>query len=127
MSSVLVQTRDVASANAREVGRLMREAREASRLTQQQVADRIGVTSTQVSRWERGTADPRMENLEAYAEVTRTPLRHFFPRPQPAEGATLEEMLFELLQMTSRVAEAVERLADRPDESENSGGRSRPS
>lgn len=41
-------------------------------LTQQQVADAIGVSKASVSNWEGGVKNPRMSNLEQIAELFGT-------------------------------------------------------
>lgn len=46
--------------------------REACRLTQQQVADALGVTSASVSAWERGVAVPQVRMLTQMAALYRT-------------------------------------------------------
>lgn len=45
----------------------IRRAREAAKLTQSGLAERVGVQPMQVSRWERGEAEPRSSNLEDIA------------------------------------------------------------
>ncbi|MFD9630051.1 helix-turn-helix transcriptional regulator [Streptomyces violascens] len=43
--------------------------RKAHRLTQQQVADRLGVRRLAVARWEAGEAEPRAPHREAYVQL----------------------------------------------------------
>ncbi|WP_424217721.1 helix-turn-helix domain-containing protein (plasmid) [Streptomyces sp. BI20] len=43
--------------------------RKAAKLTQEQVAEALGVTRYQVIRWERGTAEPRQPHLAAYRRL----------------------------------------------------------
>lgn len=45
------------------IARLIRRARSAARLTQRQLAGRIGTTQSAVSRWERGHDEPRLATL----------------------------------------------------------------
>ncbi|MFH8797561.1 helix-turn-helix transcriptional regulator [Streptomyces sp. NPDC017941] len=45
--------------------------RRADRLTQQDVADALGVHRIQVSRWETERADPRNPHRRAYARLLR--------------------------------------------------------
>jgi transcriptional regulator with XRE-family HTH domain len=51
------------------LGRNLRRAREQAGLTQEQVAERSGVHSTEVSRIERGKRDPRVSTLERLAKA----------------------------------------------------------
>lgn len=45
-------------------GERLRLAREAVGLTQERLADLLGVDQVQVSKWERGNTQPRMERLQ---------------------------------------------------------------
>jgi len=51
------------------LGRNLRRAREQAGLTQEEVAERSGVHSTEVSRIERGKRDPRVSTLERLAKA----------------------------------------------------------
>jgi transcriptional regulator with XRE-family HTH domain len=46
-----------------------RAIREHARLTQEEVGAAVGVSGSEVSRWEAGRRRPRGSNLAAYAEV----------------------------------------------------------
>lgn len=48
------------------------EARARAGLNQEQLAEAIGTTQTQVSRWERGRAAPTGDSLRRFAAVTKT-------------------------------------------------------
>jgi transcriptional regulator with XRE-family HTH domain len=50
-------------------GRNLRRAREQAGLTQEEVAERSGVHSTEISRMERGMRDPRVSTLERLAKA----------------------------------------------------------
>lgn len=50
------------------LGRRLREAREAKGLSMREVAERLGVSHTTVSRWEDGLVTPTRENLRLIAE-----------------------------------------------------------
>lgn len=47
----------------------IKEYRLRKELTQQQLADRVGVDQSAVARWEKGTADPTVINLVTLAEI----------------------------------------------------------
>lgn len=65
------------------IGERIKRYREEKRMTQEEVADRAGVTAVSVSRWERGTRDPTFRDVEKIAaalgvtmeELTREPKR----------------------------------------------------
>lgn len=79
-------------------GELAREVRRTARLSQQQVADAIGVHRSAVSEWENGHVEPSMRYAAALADLFDTPLDDFVihepesitdPRGcgKPADGA----------------------------------------
>lgn len=47
----------------------IREAREQAGMTQETLAERLGVSRQAVSKWEMGNAEPSLENLSALAEI----------------------------------------------------------
>jgi putative transcriptional regulator len=52
----------------------LREARQAAGLTQQQVADRLGVRRPNVARWESGTQLPRVDAALRVATAVGAPV-----------------------------------------------------
>lgn len=62
------------------------EARARAGLNQEQLAQAIGTTQTQVSRWERGRAAPTGDSLRRFAVVTKTRIMLV-----PVEAATVIE------------------------------------
>ena len=64
----------------------LRELREASGLTQFEVAQKLGVTITTVYNWERGTAEPLGRHLLALARLYAvSPFTITLPDPKPAK------------------------------------------
>lgn len=51
------------------------EARHRAKLTQAQLADKIGSSQAMVARWERGTSMPSTKSLTKVAEATNSVLR----------------------------------------------------
>jgi len=66
------------------LGRKIYDARRDLLLTQRELADKVGVTSQAVSRWERDEAPPNWRNLRLLAEVTGKPISHFFEEEKVA-------------------------------------------
>jgi len=62
----------------------IRDLREGLGLSQQEFADRIGVTKQSVSSWETGTSEPSIENLLKIVNVTGAKLDSFFVEAEPA-------------------------------------------
>jgi HTH-type transcriptional regulator/antitoxin HipB len=56
----------------------MAEARHHAKLTQAELAARMGTSQSAVNRWERGRAQPSTQTLLRFAEVTGTRLRVVF-------------------------------------------------
>lgn len=52
-----------------EIKLRVRELREKCNITQEELADRLGVEPPAVSKWERGLAFPRTDKLVAMADI----------------------------------------------------------
>jgi transcriptional regulator with XRE-family HTH domain len=63
--------------DAERFGPRLRSLREAVGLTQQQLADRVGVKWESVSRWERGTREPSWGNVLALGKALGVPCTAF--------------------------------------------------
>lgn len=55
--------------NARTLGEVLKQHREACKMTQEFVAETIGVSRQAVSKWESGKSDPSTTNLMALAKL----------------------------------------------------------
>ena len=51
------------------LGSRIRQARDRAGLTQEQLAERIGVSRTAIARYESGEIEPKLHNLAAIAET----------------------------------------------------------
>jgi transcriptional regulator with XRE-family HTH domain len=58
---------------------LLRDSRIAAGLTQQQLAERLGTSQSQIARLERSDANPRIETLERAIAATGHRLQMFAP------------------------------------------------
>jgi DNA-binding XRE family transcriptional regulator len=56
----------------------LRQARKARRLTQAELAERIGVATSTIGRIEAGDLDPSVSNALAIARVLRRSVEHLF-------------------------------------------------
>ena len=52
-----------------DIGKKLRDARNAAKLTQESAAESLGVSRQTVSKWENGSADPSTTNLLALAKL----------------------------------------------------------
>ena len=50
-------------------GKTIRQSREQKGMTQEELAERLGVSRQAVSKWENGTVDPSTSNLLALAKL----------------------------------------------------------
>jgi len=78
-------------------GERVKNAREASGMSRKEMASRIGVKSSTVSKWESGKEDPRANRLQMVASLLNVPLLWLLAGSQqvPVHGAnqTTEELL----------------------------------
>lgn len=69
------------------IGSRLRYLREQDHITQQQLADSIGVAKSTISMYENGLREPDFEKIEAIADFFNVDMRTFFPGETP--GAIL--------------------------------------
>lgn len=91
-----------------EIGRRVKEARDSADLTQQELADRIGIAQGQtISNYERGTTEIPPKRLRRIAEATGKPLAFFVQDPDdqitPTELALLRSDVQELQSAIDRI------------------------
>lgn len=60
-------------------GAVIKELREKNKMTQLQLADRLGVTDKTISKWETAKGYPDITLLEPIAEAFPYPLQNCFP------------------------------------------------
>ena len=58
-----------------QIGDLIKKARTAAGLTQPQLAEKIGVTQSSISLWEKGHREPALHQLRAIATALGVPIR----------------------------------------------------
>lgn len=81
-----------------EIGRRIRQAREDADLTQQQLADRIGIQTAQsISRYERGETEVSTKRLRKIAEATGRDL-DFFIQEEHTVGRQISQSELEIVQ-----------------------------
>lgn len=60
-----------------DIGIKLKSLRKAKRMTQQEVADRFGLSRTTISNYEIGRRKPTIQELQAFAEFYGVGLEHF--------------------------------------------------
>jgi transcriptional regulator with XRE-family HTH domain len=73
------------------LGSRMQQARLDAGYTQEELAQKLGVTPITLSRWETGARYPSFEMLERFAEAVDKPLPFFFER-EPRESEALQAL-----------------------------------
>lgn len=68
------EVREEKSAVARSLGEAVKAHRTRCKMTQEFVAEAVGVSRQAVSKWERGTSDPSTSNLFALAKLFEIPV-----------------------------------------------------
>lgn len=49
------------------IGEMLKQFRKSKKITQEELAEKMNVSSETISRWERGTRQPRFDELQSYA------------------------------------------------------------
>lgn len=75
------------------IGSQLQKARKKAKLTQKQVAAKIGVRESTVSGWETGTTTISMGNLFFLHRIYRQPLAFFFPNQYSIGTPTVSDSL----------------------------------
>ena len=90
-------------------GRRLRAAREAAKISQEQLAERVELTRLTIARYESGKLRPNFERLEPIAAAVSQPLWWFFTDQdeKPKYSATFEEFCTEVLSRLSSLEERV--------------------
>lgn len=87
----------------KKVGSFLRELRKEKQLTQEQLAERFGVTSRSVSRWETGSNMPDLSILVELADFYDVDIRDIIDGERKGEDMNKEEK--ERLQLVADYAE----------------------
>ena len=90
------------------VGKKLQELRKARRLTQQQLADKMGVTRATVSNYEVGRRSPHLSELKRFAEFYGVGLDYF--------GVASTDEVFDLLSRAKAVFESDDVSKEKKDE-----------
>lgn len=78
------------------IGQNIRDFRKKNNLTQEALADRLGVTYQSISRWENDTTYPDLELIPAIAEILAITVDELFGMPQIEKEKRAEETFDEL-------------------------------
>jgi len=98
-------------------GERLKNAREASGMSQENMADRLGVKLTTVDKWENGAMYPRANRLQMLASLLNVPLLWLLAGsqkvPDPTAGVSNNElMLQKMTDLNAKVREIQSDLDD---------------
>lgn len=85
------------------VARRIRELRTKHGLSQEQLADEVGVGTNTISRWETGTYEPTLDDLDRLSRALNVSILDFFPRPE--EGKAKNRSVKALLRAANKLHE----------------------
>ena len=92
-----------------KIGGFLRELRKEKELTQEQLAEKFGVSSRSVSRWENGNTMPELGILVELADYYEVDIREIIDGERKSESMKKEER--ETLQKVADYAEVEKKLA----------------
>ena len=101
-----------------EVGRRVRSRRLECRLSQTELADKIGVTFQQVQKYEKGVNRIGAGRLQRISEALEVPITFFFdhtPHATERGAGNSQESVFGLMQSSGamRIVKAFQKIKDR--------------
>ncbi|MCC6809178.1 MAG: helix-turn-helix transcriptional regulator [Deltaproteobacteria bacterium] len=111
----------------KRLGRQVAGYRDAAKLTQEQLAEKVGVTVETISRLERGASTPSVERLEAVAIVLGIELRDLFTFESARDdrGEVLTQFVRELRRRKPEDVELIRQIAGLIFERQGRPGRAR--
>ena len=91
-------------------GERLKNAREASGMSQKTMASRLGVKLSTVEKWENGKLDPRANRLQMVASLLNVPLLWLLAGsqkvPDPMAGVSNREMmLLKITDLSNRIGD----------------------
>ena len=81
-------------------------------ISQESLADELGVATNTISRWETSTYQPTLEDLEKLARFFGRSILEFFPDEKPSEDERLTALLRAAKQLDPADLEELQRYAE---------------
>jgi len=105
-------------------GERLKNAREASGMSQKTMATRLGVKSSTIEKWEEGKLDPRANRLQMAASLLNVPLMWLLAGsqkvPDPSAGISNRDMMLQKLgDLSTRIGDIQSELDDLKTMAEN--------
>ena len=69
-----------------DIGQRMKQIRKEKRMTQEETADRAGVTAVSLSRWENGERNPTFQDVEKVARALGVTMEELTREQKPGTG-----------------------------------------
>lgn len=93
-----------------DIGGKVRHLRERSGLTQEQLAERLGVSRQVVTKWENGSGVPKIENLKALADHFHVTVDELIGRTEVGDNdpeAQYESAIHELRKCSRKAVDLI--------------------
>ncbi len=78
--SILVTMQTKKIKTSREIGEMLKKKRRELGISQEELAERLGVTYQQIQRYENGVNKLNVENIQIIAEALDVPVSYFFDK-----------------------------------------------
>ena len=85
--------------SGKEIGGIIKKRRRDLGISQQSLADELGVTYQQIQRYENGTNKLNIDNLQAIAGILQIPVTEFFTNLEPELSIPVTTEELKLLKM----------------------------
>jgi transcriptional regulator with XRE-family HTH domain len=95
-----------------ELARRLKTEREGRRLSQQDLASKLGVAPNTVSRWETGTYTPRLDDLDRIAAALGMDVSQLMPQYSGPTRTSLDRLIDAARLLDAREIEEVRRFAE---------------
>jgi transcriptional regulator with XRE-family HTH domain len=99
-----------------QLGKRIKDARLRTGMSQQQLANAIGVSDKTISAYEVGRVDPPLESLEKLSAATKHPIAYFIGDVQSNVEAQLDRIANELKEIREVLHKAPDRILQKPEE-----------
>lgn len=117
-----VRGKRVPESTFRRVGQRIRQAREEARLTQEQLAQRLGMSDSGLTLWEKGTRRIPLDQLERIAVELGKPMWYFLGAEPPSADNIAGDSFTKLTEANKDVVRAIVETLRAQQERTISGG-----
>ena len=95
-----------------QIGEQIRRIRDSKDMSQDELAQKLGVTPNTISRWETATYRPTVADIDNVARVFNLPLSALLPSDERSEGEINQKLLSATGDLPKEDIEELERYAE---------------